>query len=245
MTDINWQQRLEIRNRPDKNPFIHQDWQNILFMHFKIDPEIIQKTLPKGLFVDTYDRKAYLSLVAFFMNDVRLCRLTMFPGLCNFIEVNVRTYVHDDNGNTGVWFYSLDLNSLFGAKVARAGYSLPYIYTHLQGQHLADGYEIKGRRRGENVHMHFSYEPATTDYAVVNPNSLDFFLIERYLLFTKRRGNVYIGQVHHEPYQVSPAKVLAYRSNLLESHGFENAEPIDLYHYTPGVSVDIFNLRRI
>jgi uncharacterized protein YqjF (DUF2071 family) len=245
MTDPNWQQRLDIRQRPSSKPVMHQDWQDILFMHWKIDPQEIQKTLPQGLFVDTHEGDAYVSLVAFIMNDVRLCLLKFMPGLGDYIEVNVRTYVHDGNGNTGVWFYSLDLDSYLGSKIARTAYSLPYIYTHLKGTKSGQQVEIEGHRSHENVFMNFTYEPISSKYSVVDTSSLDFFLIERYALFTKRKGTVFIGRVHHEPYRISPARITHYSSNLLESHGFSTSEPIDLYHYTPGVTVDIFNLRKI
>lgn len=93
--------------------------------------------------------------------------------------------------------------------------------------------------------MVFSYEPKTTSFAPADPETLDFFLIERYALFTKRRGKLFMGRVYHEPYLISPAHIIHYDSNLLESHGFYSGIPLNVYHYTPGVSVDIYTLTRI
>ena len=41
------------------------------------------------------------------------------------------------------------------------------------------------------------------------PGTLEHFLIERYLLFTERRGVPHRGQVHHAPYAVQRAEVLS------------------------------------
>lgn len=239
------QQRIDMRHRPKIHPFIQQQWNDLIFLHWKFDPQEIQKKLPEGLFVDTYEGYGYVSLVAFFMDDVKLSRLSFLPGICDYIEVNVRTYVHDRDGNPGVWFFSLDLNSYFASKLARAMYSLPYIDTPLKGIKEGRRISIQGARTDSNVNMEFSYEPQTENYApIADYGSLDFFLLERYALFTKRRGKLLIGRVYHEPYKVSQAHIIRYESNLLESHDFYGGTPIDRYHYSPGVSVDIYSLNK-
>lgn len=240
------QQRLDMHHRPKVNPVMHQTWNDLIFMHWTFDPQDIQKKLPDGLFVDTFEGYGYVSLVAFVMNDIKLSRLTFLPGISNYIEVNVRTYVHDRNGNPGVWFYSLDLNSYFASKIAVAAYSLPYIFTPLEEKKEGKRISITGYRKQGNVTMKFSYEPETANYnPIADCNSLDFFLLERYALFTKRWGKLFIGRVYHEPYRISQARIIRYESNLLESHGFHGGKPIDRYHYSPGVSVDIFTLNKI
>ncbi|HAY10466.1 MAG TPA: DUF2071 domain-containing protein, partial [Thauera sp.] len=41
------------------------------------------------------------------------------PWLSYFLELNLRTYVHDDAGRPGIWFYSLDCNRALAVWVAR------------------------------------------------------------------------------------------------------------------------------
>jgi len=68
----------------------------------------IRKRIPDRLSVDLHEGKTYLGLVPFFMKKVRPRFLPAVPWLSNFLELNVRAYVHDENGRPGVWFFSLD-----------------------------------------------------------------------------------------------------------------------------------------
>lgn len=64
--------RLKVRERPQRRtPVMYQKWHDLLFLHWEYDPQIIQRTLPAGLYVDTFEDKAYLGVVPFFMGDVR------------------------------------------------------------------------------------------------------------------------------------------------------------------------------
>ena len=61
------EQRLTERQQPSSAVVMKQDWSHLLFLHWEIDPAVIQATLPPGLNVDTYDGKANLGIVPFFM----------------------------------------------------------------------------------------------------------------------------------------------------------------------------------
>ena len=74
---------------------MYQRWRDLLFLHWEYPAAAIQETLPDGLFVDTFGGKAYLGIVPFFMKNIRPVFLPAVPGLSNFMEVNVRTYVYD------------------------------------------------------------------------------------------------------------------------------------------------------
>ena len=65
-----------------------------MFLHWAWDPAEIQKTLPRGLFVDTFDDQAWLGIVPFFMRKVHPRGLPCLPWLSDFLELNVRTYVY-------------------------------------------------------------------------------------------------------------------------------------------------------
>ena len=101
-------QRLAARERPQGFPVMRQRWSGLLFLHWPVEISLIQKRLPPGLHVDTFDGQAWLGVVPFFMQRVRPIGLPPVPWLSWFLELNVRTYVHDDAGNPGVWFFSLD-----------------------------------------------------------------------------------------------------------------------------------------
>ena len=54
------------------------------------------------------------------------------PGISNFHELNVRTYVHRDGQEPGVWFFSLDAAKLLAVLTARARWHLPYHFAQMR-----------------------------------------------------------------------------------------------------------------
>ncbi|HAY10465.1 MAG TPA: hypothetical protein DCY18_11115, partial [Thauera sp.] len=63
MTTPTLAQRLAERERPDTAAFGYQRWDQLLFLHWAYDAAVIQRTLPPGLTVDTYDGRAFLGVV--------------------------------------------------------------------------------------------------------------------------------------------------------------------------------------
>ena len=122
------EERLLVRGRPKTKPVLQMQWKELLFLHWSWDAREIQATLPTGLFADTFDGKAWLAIVPFFMRKVHPMVLPCLPWLSNFLELNVRTYVHDGAGVPGVWFYSLVCNQPLVVELARRWYHLNYVH---------------------------------------------------------------------------------------------------------------------
>ncbi|MEX1116379.1 MAG: DUF2071 domain-containing protein [Akkermansiaceae bacterium] len=240
-------QRLAVCARPEGSPVMRQRWSGLLFLHWPVDPEIIQERLPNGLFVDTYDGDAWLGVVPFFMERVRPVLLPPVPGLSWFLELNVRTYVHDAEGRPGVWFFSLDCNQPLAVEVARRFFHLPYEHAAMQAEFPGNDIDYHSRRKcagAADAQFHYG-RPSAGRPAV--EGSLEWFLVERYLLFSARNdGGLYCGQVHHTPYQISPARCDAWSTEPLRLNGFKEPEcpPPSMLVARP-VDVRIFPLRKI
>ena len=64
----------------------------------------------------------------------------------------------------------------------------------------------------------FCYQPTGSSYRAV-PGSLDYFLLERYRLFTlSKAGRLMQGRVHHSPYQIQAATVIQYSDDLFKNN---------------------------
>lgn len=175
--------RLKMREQPANHaPVMYQKWRQLLFLHWQFNASEIQRTLPAGLFVDTFEGNAYLGLVPFFMKDVRPRFLPALPCISNFQELNVRTYVHDRNGTPGVWFYSLDANQWLAVFLARTFYNLPYQHAQMSAKRSQQQGVIEycSQRRGTaaNLASHFNYHPLGQPF-FAEPATLEFFLVER------------------------------------------------------------------
>ena len=98
----NTDQRERLRERPqNKSPVMFQTWDDLLFVHWEIDPDQLQGTLPDGLQIDTFEGKGYLGIIPFHMKNIRPRGLPCVPYISNFLECNVRTYVYDEKGYPG------------------------------------------------------------------------------------------------------------------------------------------------
>ncbi len=249
MTEPTLASRLALRERPDRSPVMFQRWRELLFLHWVWDPADIQRTLPPGLTVDTFEGKAYLGIVPFYMRQVRPRFCPTVPGLSNFLELNVRTYVYDERGVAGVWFYSLDANQWLAVQAARLFFKLPYFYAKMAADKNRVSGEVTYRcgRRGTDPDRasRFRYRPAGQLYQA-KTHSLEFFLVERYILFARLGGGLATGQVHHSPYPLYPAEIPEWDAHAIEWDGFAPPErPPDHVLMSPGVTVDIFGLERV
>lgn len=204
-------QRLAERQRPAGRAVMRQRWSKLAFLHWRVDPEMLQSRLPAGLHLDLHKGEAWLGIVPFYMQRIRPVGLPPLPWLSWFLELNVRTYVHDDDGRPGVWFLSLDCNQPIAVEIARRCFHLPYEHARMKAveDDVMIHYECRrskpGPMSGEAAEFH--YGPAGPA-APAAPGTLDFFLAERYLLFSvSRDGTIHRGSVHHAPYLLAPARL--------------------------------------
>lgn len=224
---------------------MYQSWRDLLFLHWQVDPDEVQKRLPPGLTVDTFDGNAYIGIVPFFMRHVRPVWAPSVPGLSDFMELNLRTYVYDRRGVPGVWFYSLDAAQWLAVKIARRFFHLPYYHAKMIARKAQDGSCLYvSRRKGDGLESVFRYRPQGM-VRQASPDTLEFFLVERYVLFSfsKRKQCLYAGQVHHEPYGLTDAVVDEMNDALFELNGLPRpGRDPDHITMSAGVDVDIYPL---
>lgn len=182
-----------------------QRWSRLLFLHWRMDADLLRPLLPAGLHLDLHEGEAWLGVVPFLMERVRPVLLPALPGLSWFLELNVRIYCHDDSGRPGVWFLSLDCNQPVAVELARRLFLLPYQHARMRcgGDLAATHYHCL--RRGETKEAVYEYGPSG-EAREAAAGTLEYFLLERYLLFSRgRKDRLYSGRVHHSPYRWTPA----------------------------------------
>jgi len=237
---------VDTRPKPSAPVVMYQAWKDLLFLHWEVPPADIQRSLPPGLAVDTFGGAAWIGLVPFLMCDVRPRFCPTVPGLSSFLELNVRTYVRDSAGNSGVWFYSLDCNQPIAVAIARGLFHLPYFRARMRAQAgpASEMIYYDCRRDGAASSSHYEYRAmGPTSRAVAG--SLEEFLVERYRLFSFRNGTLYSGEVWHEPYTFAGAEVPQWCTKPLRQAGFGHITmPPDHAIFSTGVDVSIFPLRR-
>lgn len=220
-----------------------QEWRDLAYIHWRYDPAEVQRLLPTGLDVDVFDGSAWVGLIPFSMRGITLPHLPAIPYFGSFPEINVRTYVRR-NGVPGVWFFSLDINRLLPALVARTTYRLPYCWgsasNHVHGRLLTSQLE---RRWPSNARARIG---VGTGPRIERPDELAVFLSARWGLYSRGTfGGLMYAPVDHEPWPLHHADLVSIEQNVIEAAGLPGSSGEPHVMFSPGVSVRIGRPRRV
>jgi uncharacterized protein len=237
--------RLAVRHRPKGQPVMHQDWGKLLFIHWRIEENILRPHIPASLEIDTYGDSAWIAITPFTMWDIRAFPpfVPPVPGWDSMHELNVRTYVHH-NGVPGVWFFSLDANSRAAVLGARTLFHLPYYNAEIE---MEGKKKIKYRldRIDEPKAQFRAAWSVGEPLPKAQPGSREFFLTERYILYTEYDDELYRAQIHHEPWQLYEAELTSFSSTMLEANRLPQPKTQPMLHYADEVNVDIWSLQLV
>jgi uncharacterized protein YqjF (DUF2071 family) len=221
-----------------------QGWRDLAYLHWSYDPAVVSRLLPEGLEPDTFDGEAWVGLVPFSMRGIGLPGLPAVPWLGSFPEVNVRTYVIR-NGVPGVWFFSLDVNRLVPALVARVAYRLPYCWGGASHR-MADGTLVSAvsrrwPRRGPSTRL--VVEPGEE---ITEQSPLEVFLTARWGLYSRGFGqSLRYAPVEHPRWMLHRARPVAVDDTLVVAAGLP--APVGHPHcmFSPGVPVRVGRPQRV
>jgi uncharacterized protein YqjF (DUF2071 family) len=222
-------------------PIMRQTWQNLTFLHWRYDIDVISKTLPPQLTLDTFDGSAWVGLAPFVLAGVRPFGLPSTPWISKFPETNVRTYVLGPDGKPGVWFYTLEADRLIGVLAARAWYKLPYRWASMRVTTIGSTVEYQSTR-------HSIFGKGSTNLAIeigspLAAQNLDNFLTARYRLYTLHQGRVGYAEIEHNPWPLQHARLRRLDENLIVNSGVPAPVGDPLVHFSRELEVRVAPLR--
>jgi uncharacterized protein len=181
-----------------------------------------------------------VGITAFRVTGARLRGAPAVPGVSEFAEVNVRTYVTVDD-KPGVFFLSLDAASAISLLGGRAWYALPYFFANAMIRARAGAVEFS------SVRQQSGSRPATfvVTYRPAGPvptkrRDLVRWLTERYCLYTLDGDRLARTEIHHEPWPVHEAQAAIRRNTLMDAVGVPVASAPVMVHYAAGVEAVIW-----
>jgi uncharacterized protein YqjF (DUF2071 family) len=243
--------RISPTLEPDQPVVLVQNWHHLLFLHWEVPVSELQALLPRRLTVDTFEGKAYIGLVPFTMTGVRPVLSPPLPWISSFHEVNVRTYVHLDGRDPGVWFFSLDASSSIAVAAARAAYNLHYFNSDIEfetGPGPIPEISFRSHRTDDRgplpANVSVRYKAVEGAVTPAPAGTLEHFLVERYILYTEDEHQLYRARVHHQPYPLQKADVFELEETLVWAAGVRRNDSMGMRHYASEVNVKVYPVEK-
>ncbi|WP_157492827.1 YqjF family protein [Echinicola pacifica] len=221
-----------IDHRSEANPAerwkYYQEWNRCVFLHWKVDADYLKGFLPDTLELDLIDGQAWISLVAFTMNNISFRNIPPFSMVSDFLEVNVRTYVKR-NGEAGVYFLSMEAGKRVACYVAKAFSGLPYRFSLMKRG--AGFFRSENLRMGDSLELKFS-----TGRGLGEKTAVERWLLERYHLFQDTKNGIQHFPIHHIEWPLRSISLQRVKVNYPTFRKLTDGDPV-LAHYSPGVKV--------
>jgi len=236
-----------VHERPPGQAILQQRWSDLAFLHWPVEPHAVQRLLPRGLDLETFDGAAWIGATPFRVSRMRPALFPALPWVGDGLELNLRTYVRAGDA-PGVWFFSLDATNPLAVLSARVGFHLPYFFASIDLERKGATRHFHARRTHPGVaEATFDAEWTLEErLPAAAPGSLDFFLVERYWLYAADAGRLWRARIHHERWPLRRARAKRFEATLFAAHGLPAmAEPPIVHALREPLHVEIWPLRRV
>ncbi len=193
--------------------FLTAEWRKLIMAQYTVDPAILAPFLPAGVELDLFhaagEARAYVSLVGFLFDRVRIKRLAI-PFHTSFEEINLRFYVRrtEPGGSTrrGVVFIREFVPRAAITRIARTLYDEPYATLPTNhsikriGNSLDVSYGLQFHKKWHTLSVEASPTPEP-----IAAESEEAFVTEHFWGYTRRRnGQTSQYEVRHPAWQTYP-----------------------------------------
>jgi uncharacterized protein YqjF (DUF2071 family) len=217
-------------SRPDKI-FLSAEWRDLLMLNYEVNPGILQKYVPAGTELDSFQGKTYVSVVGFRFCRTRLLGAIPIPFHTEFEEINLRFYVRRSVGSEtrrGVVFIGEIVPKQAIALTARWFYGENYVCRVM-------AHSV--RLTNENFEVEYSWISANQSCKIrarangtpTSPSerSLEQFITEHYWGYSRQRdGSTVEYHVSHVPWKVWTAAHAEFSGKASDLYGEELSQVV-------------------
>jgi uncharacterized protein YqjF (DUF2071 family) len=222
-----------------------QRWESLTFVHWRYPRDLVQRRVPSGLTVEEHESSAWVGLVPFRMR-VSLPGWAAPPWAGRFAETNVRTYVRDSHGRSGIWFFSFDAARLGAVVTARSLFHLPYFWSAMTVIRDERVIEYKARRRWPSPVATSRMRVRVGDeLSAETLTAQEHFLTARWRVFSRGGRGLNFVEAEHPSWPLRRAELLELDDSLVTGAGLPPPGDDALVHYSDGVDVRLGPPRRV
>lgn len=217
--------------------------EDVLFVHWPVDPAALEAVIPDGLSVDTYDSSGWVSALAHEVTAAGVDSLPLSP-LPTFGEVEFRTYV-THNGEKGVHFFSCDTGQEPTSTLSKQFFSLPYHPASISFNRHDGQITVRSRRTtSPEARFDVQYRPSG-GVSEAEAGSLAEFLLERHTYYAADDPDTLVaGTVQREPWQIGDVDARVRTNTLFEAIGLDSPTTEPVFHYSPRFESNLFDRER-
>lgn len=232
-------------------PFLTAEWRNLVMMNYVVPEDILLPYLPKGVELDHFEGKCYVSFVAFHFLHTKVKGIG-FPFHRNFEEINLRFYVkYKENGTykRGVVFISELVPKRMISWIAKLIYQEQYDYTPISSSVI----ETDKRSLDFNWGKHQNYT-LTVETGIksepIEAGSKEEFIFEHYWGYTglsnNRTGEYRVAHPRWNVYPVTDYKTTADFALMYgDQFSFLNSTEPDSVFVAEGSAVSVYERKII
>ena len=217
---------------PDRPWLMTQTWHDLLFAHWPVAADELRPLVPPAFELDTFTGQAWIGVVPFYMTNVAPRGVPAVSWISEFPELNVRTYVRIGD-RPGVYFFSLDAGSALAVRTARLLLNLPYFSATMTVRVHQSRVLYQSRRddSAKTAIFEADYWPTGSCFAV-QPETLEYFLTERYCLYhVDHQSRPYRLEIHHPPGVLQSADAVIRENTMADAAGVSLPAARPLLHF--------------
>ena len=232
-------------------PFLTAAWRDLLMINWAVDPALLMPHLPRGVELDAWEGRHFVSLVGFRFLGTRLCGVPI-PFHQEFCEVNLRFYVRRkvaQEVRRGVVFIREIVARRAVTALARWLYNENYHTLPMQADVMMrdDACRLAYAWRGRTAWGRLQAE-STAPWQAADPAAQ--FITEHYWGYTRQRdGGTMEYRVDHPAWRVRPASAFHVDGDFVELYGDVLGRqlrcPPDSVFIAEGSPVAVFGGRRL
>lgn len=205
--------------------FLTAEWRHLVMLNYPVERELLEPHVPKGTVLDTYQGKAYVSVVGFLFLKTRVLGIPI-PLHQDFEEVNLRFYVRrfaEGDWRRGVVFIKELVPKPAIAALARTVYNERY-------QAVPMRHDIENRADGTLRAVEYGWEvegrwgrmraEASGCSRETSPGSLEEFITEHCWGYVQQRdGSCMEYEVEHPRWEVWTATNVVVDGDIASTYG--------------------------
>lgn len=231
--------------------FLTAEWKNLVMLNYAVDASLLERFVPAGTELDSFEGSTYLSLVGFEFNRSRILGFPV-PFHQAFEEVNLRFYVRRSS-KRGVVFIRELVPKFAVAAIARLAFNENYSCVPMS-------HRIETRAEGGVVEAEYAWgsgpdrclmriETEGPSFLPVD-GSASQFITEHYWGYAAQPGGGCLEyEVQHARWRIKSAKRAEFSGSLAGLYGVEMAQALirnpDSAFLAEGSPVTVFKGLRI